>query len=270
MNASTKVIDTKDGQLAYHDSGSGVPIVLLHGGFLDHHMWDDQIPALAPRYRVIAPDARGHGDSANASGPFRNTDDLAALLRHLNIGPAVLAGVSMGASIAVDTALEHADLVRALVVSGAGTSEPEFTDPWTMKTLSQQMSAMAAGDVEAAIDALVLFAAGPYRALDSLSPGVEVRIREMARRTMTKHTIGETDWRIPVRDTWKRAAEITVPLLAITGELDAADHIAMATRLAATVAHGSVITLQGTAHFPNMERPGPFNKLISDFLRSLA
>jgi pimeloyl-ACP methyl ester carboxylesterase len=43
------------------------PLVLLHGGFLDHHMWDDQIPVFASRYRVIVPDARGHGASASAT-----------------------------------------------------------------------------------------------------------------------------------------------------------------------------------------------------------
>ena len=150
-------------------------------------MWDDQIPVLAPLYRVIAPDTRGHGASANASRPFRHADDLAALLRHLDTGPAILAGVSMGAGIAVDTALEHPDLVRALIVSGAGTSEPEFTDPWTRNVLSSWASAIAAGDLEGSIDAFALFAAGPHRAIGDVAPGVVRRIREMARTTMSKH-----------------------------------------------------------------------------------
>ena len=128
-------LSTGDGRLGYRATGTGPPLVLLHGGFLDHHMWDDQISDLASRYRVIAPDARGHGVSANATRPFRPTDDLAALLRHLGTGPAVLAGVSMGAGTAVDTALEHPGLVRALIISGAGTSEPEFTDPWMRDVL---------------------------------------------------------------------------------------------------------------------------------------
>jgi pimeloyl-ACP methyl ester carboxylesterase len=259
-------LETEDGRLAYLDTGAGHPLVLLHGGFLDHHMWDDQIPALAPLYRVIAPDARGHGASANASRPFRHADDLATLLRHLDTGPAVLAGVSMGASIAVDTALEHPDLVRALVVSGAGTSEPEFADPWTRNVLGSQVSAMAAGDLDGAIDAFALFAAGPHRNHDDVAPEVVRRIREMARRTMAKHTAGEPDWRIPVPDTWKRAATITVPLLAINGGLDSPDHIAMAGRLARTVARGNATTITGTAHYPNMERPGAFCQTLTRFL----
>lgn len=270
MNDDLAWLDTEDGHLAYRDTGSGEPLVLLHGGFLDHHMWDDQIPALARQYRVIAPDARGHGASANATRPFRPADDVAALLRHLGTGPAVLAGVSMGASTAVDTALEHPGLVRALVTSGAGTSEPEYTDPWTIQVRRDWYSAMAAGDRESAIDAFTLFVAGPHRALGSVDPDVTRRIREMARRTMAKHTTDEPNWLLSVPRTWERAAKITAPLLAVNGKLDATDHIAMAERLARTVAHGSITTINGTAHYPNMEQPQAYNAALTAFLSTLA
>ncbi|CAL9663992.1 3-oxoadipate enol-lactonase 2 [Streptomyces sp. enrichment culture] len=255
--------------LFWLDTGIGQPLVLLHGGFLDHRMWDDQVPALAERHRVIAPDARGHGRSANATEPFRHTDDLAALLRRLDIGPAVLVGVSMGGSIAVDTALEHPELVSAVVVSGAGTSEPNFTDPWTVRTWTTWQTAMAAGDVDAAVEAFMLFAAGPHRTLDDLAPQVVGRLREMTRSTLSKHTTDEPDLRVPVRDTWNRVAKIDVPVLAINGTLDSPDHIGMAEHLTRTVPGGAAISIDGTAHYPNMERPEAFTKALEDFLRTL-
>jgi len=269
MNTDVAWLDTDDGRLAYRDAGTGDPVILLHGGLLDHRMWDEQIPVLESRYRVVAPDTRGHGASANASRPFRPADDLAALLFHLGIGPAIVVGLSMGAGIAVDTALEYPHVVRALVVSGAGTSEPEFTDPWTLKVLSDMASSIAAGDAGSLIATFALFAAGPRRTLGDLDPDVVRRIREMARRTLTKHTAGEPDWLTPVRETWTRAAKINVPVLAINGDLDAADHIAMAERLARTVADGNVTTIEGTAHYPNMERPGAFNQALTGFLGTL-
>ncbi|WP_261953727.1 alpha/beta fold hydrolase [Streptomyces nigrescens] len=255
--------------LFWLDAGAGQPLVLLHGGFLDHRMWDDQIPALAARYRVIAPDARGHGRSANASQPFRHTDDLAALLRHLDTGPAILVGVSMGGSIAVDTALEYPELVRAAVVIGVGTSEPYFTDPWTTRTWTAWQSAMAAGDLNTAVEAFTRFAPGPHRTLDDLDPEVVGRLREMTRSTLSKHTPDEPDLRIPVHDTWNRAAKIDVPVLAINGALDSPDHLGMAERLIRTVADGHAISIDGTAHYPNMERPEMFNKALEGFLRTL-
>jgi NADP-dependent 3-hydroxy acid dehydrogenase YdfG len=141
------------------DTGAGPPLVFLHGGFLDHRMWEDQIPVFAEHYRVIAPDARGHGRSGNATGPFRHTDDLAALLRRLDTGPAILVGLSMGGGIAIDTALEHPGLVAAVIVSGVGTSEPYFEEPWAQEAFAAMGAAMAAGDPEGAIEAHLRFAA---------------------------------------------------------------------------------------------------------------
>ncbi|MFF8913185.1 alpha/beta fold hydrolase [Streptomyces sp. NPDC015032] len=268
MTASTDLFSFEigDGRLVYRDIGTGPLLVLLHGGFLDHGMWDDQVPALARTHRVIVPDARGHGGSSNADGPFRHTDDLAALLRHLDAGPAVLAGVSMGAATAVDTALEHPGLVRALVVSGAGTSEPEFNDPWVLQVQAAQADALAAGDVEGWIDAFMLFVAGPHRTLDDVDPVVVRRLREMTVRTVAKHTGGEPDLRVPVTDTWTRAAGITVPVLAIEGGIDSDDHIGMGRRLVRIVADGRAATVEGAAHFPNMERPEVFDGILGEFL----
>ncbi|CAL9593829.1 Putative non-heme bromoperoxidase BpoC [Streptomyces sp. enrichment culture] len=260
---------TDDGPLVYRAAGSGPPLVLLHGGFLDHRMWDAQIPAFAAGHRVIAPDARGHGASANATRPFRQTDDLAALLRHLDTGPAVLVGVSMGAGIAVDTALEHPDLVRAVVVTGAGTSEPDFRDPWTTAVLADWGRALAAGDVEGWLAAFLRFAVGPHRRTRDVDPGLLSRQREMALGTVTKHTAGEPDHRVPVTDTWSRAATIGVPVLAVHGGLDSDDHLRMAGRLARTVPDGREATVEGAAHYPNMERPDAYNALLARFLREL-
>jgi len=269
MTTDVAWLDTDDGRLSYHDAGAGDPVILLHGGFLDRRLWDEQIPALESRYRVIAPDLRGHGASANASRPFRYADDVAALLAHLDSGPGVVVGLSMGAGVAVDTALEHPHLVRALVVSGAGTSEPKFTDPWTRSVLADLASSAAVGDLETLVAAVTLFAAGPHRTLDDLDPNVVHRVREMARRTIAKHTVGERDWLLPVRETWSRAPTITVPVLAINGALDASDHIAMAERFARTVPDGTITTIEGTAHYPNLERPGAFDQALAAFLGTL-
>ncbi|WP_433175085.1 hypothetical protein [Actinoallomurus sp. CA-150999] len=81
--------------------------------------------------------------------------------------------------------------MRTLVVTGAGTSEPEFTDPWTLEVFGRWMPAMAAGDLEGSIDAFALFTAGPHRTLDEVSSEVDRRIRAMAHRTMSKHSAGE-------------------------------------------------------------------------------
>ncbi|MEU2563079.1 alpha/beta hydrolase [Streptomyces longispororuber] len=262
---------TADGSLVYRDTGpgSGPPLVLLHGGFLDHRMWDDQVASFARRHRVIAPDTRGHGGSANASVPFRQTDDLAALLRHLDVGPAVVVGLSMGAGIAVDTALEHPGLVGALVVVGAGTSEPAYEDPWALAVQAEWARAAAAGDAAAFVDATMLYAAGPHRTLDEVDPDVVRRLREMTERTVAKHAGDEPQLLVPVTDTWARAARLRLPVLAVTGDLDGPDNIAMAERLARSVPGSRTATVEGTAHYPNMERPEAFDAVLREFVESV-
>lgn len=260
---------TSDGSLAYLDDGAGQTLVLLHGGYLDHTMWDEQVRALAPRYRVIAPDARGHGASSNATRPFRPADDLAALLRHLDAAPAVLVGLSMGGGTAVDTALEHPDLVRAVVVGNVGTSEPVFEDPWSREVLAEQRRALIAGDVEGWLDAFLRFAAGPHRRLDDVDQDVVRRLRAMGRRTLAKHTGDEPNHLVPVPDTWRRAATIDVPVLAINGAIDSSDHLAMAERLVRTVPDGRATAIENTAHYPNMEDPAGYNALLAEFLETL-
>ncbi|MEU9605885.1 alpha/beta hydrolase [Streptomyces sp. NPDC048057] len=268
-NTGTQEFRTEDGALAYRDCGTGDALVLLHGGFLDHAMWQTQIDFFARSHRVIAPDARGHGGSANATRPFRHTDDVAALLRHLDCAPVVVVGLSMGGGIATDTALEHPDLVRALVVSGVGTSEPDFGDPWTTGVLADFQRALAAGDAAGGIERFLDFAAGPHRTLADVAPEVVHALRQMAWRTLAKHSAGEPVAMVPVTRTWERLPGIAVPTLALNGGVDSQDHLRMAGRLAREVANGRTAVVERTAHYPNMERPEVFNAILAEFLEGL-
>jgi len=257
------------GRLAYRDMGSGPLVVLLHGGFLDHRQWNAQLATLPDRFRVVAPDARGHGDSTNAGAAFRHTDDIATLIRHLDAGPAILVGVSMGAATATDTVLEHPGLVRAVVVSGAGTSEPEFTDGWTHDVLAQTMKALYGGDLPGALEQWGRFITGPHRTRADLDPAIPALVHEMTMKTWMKHTADEKDWSSHAEDTWARAAGLTIPVLAVIGGADSDDHRAMAARLADSVPGGRKITIADAAHYPNMEHPAEFDAIVSEFANSV-
>lgn len=256
-----------DGHLAYRDEGAGRPLVLLHGGALDHRMWDAQVDDLAADHRVVVPDARGHGRSSTPRAPFRHGDDLAALIGHLDAGPVTLVGLSMGGGTAVDLALEHPHLVRALVVSGAGTSEPEFTDPWALEVLATWRRTQEAGDIAGWVETFLLFAAGPHRGLEEVDADVVARCRAMATDTLATHVAdGPPVLPTPVGRTWERLPGITVPVLALCGALDAPDHLAMADRLVRAVPDGRSARVDGTAHYPNMERPEEFGAALREFL----
>ncbi|GII52373.1 hydrolase [Planotetraspora thailandica] len=112
------------GRLFYTDEGTGGETVLLvHGGTCDSHDWAAQIEPFGAHHRVIAPDLRGHGRSTEVTGgltPREFADDLALLLDSLDAGPAVVVGHSLGATVASVLAVEHPDLVRAVVAVDPG------------------------------------------------------------------------------------------------------------------------------------------------------
>ncbi|MFF9298560.1 alpha/beta fold hydrolase [Streptomyces sp. NPDC014764] len=264
-----RTFPSADGDLAYRDSGSGDLVVLLHSGFLDHRIWADHVPVLAERYRVVTPDTRGHGWSANATAPFRWADDLAALLRHLDAGPAVLVGLSMGGVIATDTVLEHPGPVRAVVTAGAVTGDFRYTDAWHRELQDTINGALATGDVTTWLHALLRLVPGPRRSADDIDPDILRRVREMALHTLSKHSADEKDRLVPVTGSLERAGEIRVPLLAVNGSLEPAELHAAAGRLAAAVPDGRTATVEGTGHYSAMERPDAFTRVLLDFLETL-
>lgn len=265
-------ITVPDGHLTYLDAGAGdVPVVLLHAGYVDNRMWQEQVGHLASRARVIAPDARSHGQSSTGLVPFRQCDDVAALIEHLGSGPAVLIGVSMGAGTAVDVALEYPRLVRALVISGAGTNEPYFEEPWALEQQARLERAIEAMDAPAWLAAELDYAAGPHRVLDDVDPDVVARLREMHEYFVATHIRPGIVPPDRVEGSWERLPEIRVPVLGIVGELDGLDHHRMCARAVGAVQDGrGMHTISGAGHFPNLEQPVQWDRIVDAFLAELA
>ncbi|MEW1954718.1 alpha/beta fold hydrolase [Terrabacter sp. NPDC080008] len=262
-------LELDNGHLTYTDTGphrgDGL-VVLLHGGGLDHRMWDDQVPVLARTHRVVVPDLRGHGLASTLDVPIRHCDDVAALVRHLDAGPAILVGVSMGGGAATDTALEHPDAVRAIVVSGTGTSAPTFSDPWVLGILEEWQRSIAQRDAQAYVEASLAFCAGPQRSMDEVGGDTVARCRRMLTDTLARHASPDAVMPQPVEDAWDRLGEIDVPVLALCGALDSRDHRDMGRRLAAGVRRGRYEEVPDGAHYPNMEQPAAWNAAVDAFV----
>lgn len=269
-----------DHRVAYLDvpapRAETAPLVLLHGGAVDHRMWTPQMSAF-PGRRVIVPDARGHGGTSDAEGPYRLCDDVVALLDFLQLERVVLIGLSMGGGTAVDVALEHPERVAALVVSGTGTSETRFRDRWALEVLDAWRTAAERGDAEGWIDAFLRFVPGPRRTLESVDASVRELVEAMARDTLSAHVqIGPGGTPVPpvpptpVTRTWERLGSIAAPVLAVCGEMDGEDHRAMGRRLAAAVPRGRYVEIPAVAHYPNLEAPDRFDAEVHAFLREVA
>jgi pimeloyl-ACP methyl ester carboxylesterase len=117
-----------------HGATSGVPLVLLHGGGSTIEVTFGRIlPFLAANHRVIAIEEQGHGRTSDRDQPVRfetSADDVATLLKQLDIEQADLFGFSNGASVAMQVAIRHRQLVRKLVFASSMTKKsgvhPQF------------------------------------------------------------------------------------------------------------------------------------------------
>src|SRR5258708_36832836 len=107
-------------QLNYELAGAGSPVALLHAGIADSSMWDDQFAHFAAAHQVLRFDMRGFGQSSMPDEPHSLSDDLYGLLRQLGIGPAAIVGASIGGGAALRFAIEHPEMVTALVPVGPG------------------------------------------------------------------------------------------------------------------------------------------------------
>jgi pimeloyl-ACP methyl ester carboxylesterase len=108
--------------LYYETHGTGRPLVLLHGGLGSGEMFGPTLPTLAEHHQVCLPDLQGHGRTADIDRSLDvklMADDIAALIRHLDLDRPDLVGYSLGGGVALFTARKYPEMVRKLVVVSA-------------------------------------------------------------------------------------------------------------------------------------------------------
>lgn len=118
------VLENNGARLYYETTGSGEPMVLVHGSWDDHHVWDQVVPALAESFRVLTYDRRGHSASTAPTGQGSVQDDLADLAALIKEAgePAHVVANSFGAVISIALAARQPELFRSL----AGHEPPLF------------------------------------------------------------------------------------------------------------------------------------------------
>jgi pimeloyl-ACP methyl ester carboxylesterase len=116
--SSANFADANGQHVFYRVQGAGKPLVLLHGG-IDPDSFGDNLAELARGRQVIAVHLQAHGHTPDTDRPLRSEtmgDDVAALIGHLKLGKADVMGYSLGAGVALQTAIRHPDAVDRLVI----------------------------------------------------------------------------------------------------------------------------------------------------------
>jgi pimeloyl-ACP methyl ester carboxylesterase len=260
-----------NGQKIYYEDtggeggGDGPVVIFSHGLFMDHAMFAPQVEALKGRYRCITWDERGHAGTAGETlAPFTyydSADDLAALLAHLGVKRAVLAGMSQGGFLSLRCALTHPEIVRALILidTQAGQEDPTaleghmaLANAWAANGLSDEMASVIEG---------IILGDGWAGA-----PAWKAKWKTITPVNMLgcMQTLAGRD------DVTGRLGEIKVPALVLHGDKDAAIDLALARKLAAGLGGGAeLVVIPGGGHAANLPHPQVANDAIVRFLDGL-
>ena len=180
-----KSIEVNGYPMAFHESGSGMPLILVHGTLNDYRYWNSEIGVFAEHYRVIAVSLRHHfpepwdgrGDDFSI---LQHANDLAVFIKRINLGPVHLLGHSRGGAVVLNVAARHPEVIRTLILvdtSGLEALLPDTPEASALSAETQQLvdrlaADLAKGDREAALRAYVEAFAGPGRksCLTTLQP----------------------------------------------------------------------------------------------------
>jgi pimeloyl-ACP methyl ester carboxylesterase len=255
--------------LYYETGGGGQPVVLLHPGFADSRIWDPQWQPYAERFRVVRLDLRGFGHSPISGMPIRYALDVAAILDRLAIRDAALVGCSLGGRVALELAVARPDLLRALVLVGAATSEALAAAPEMQAYGTALIDAIASGDLDAAVEVSVhAWVDGPHRTADQVDPEVRARVATMQRDAFVNTRDFAARWSEDplVGSLEGRLGEIATPTLVLVGQLDMDFFRDQARTLAYRIPQARLAVLEDTAHAPTIERPNDFDRIAVPFL----
>ena len=251
-------------EVAYERVGEGPPLVLVHGAAVDSRMWRPQLTALADEFAVVAWDEPGAGRSSDVPPDFAladYADCLAALIVALDLGPAHVAGLSWGGTVALELYRHHRELVATLLLVDTYAG-------WKGSLSEQEVRArvdgvrrmLAAADHSFDPTLPGLFAGDPPAEFVPLLEEMAAAVRPASMRTAVL-LMAEADQ----RDLLPR---IAVPTLLIWGELDARSPLTVARQFERAIPEAKLVVIPGAGHVSNLEQPEAFNDAVRKFCRA--
>jgi 3-oxoadipate enol-lactonase len=245
-------------------------LILLHAGYLDRRMWDDQFLVFARSFRVIRYDARGLGRSGPADTPYSSFEDLYALIRALKLTRVTLVGASLGGAASLDLAVTHPELVDKLVLVGPGLSGyawpvEDLNQPWRIEARAALAKADTVGVALAWAHSEYLL---PASAQTPLATKLRTLLSENVRswKGLLRHHEGYDT--APSPPALNRLGAIHDPALLIVGNRDVHDIQMIVEILGRRLPNAKTVVFKGAGHLPSMEQPGRFSATVLGFLRT--
>lgn len=249
--------------LAYERSGSGDPVVLLHGLGTNRAIWREAMPRLSRTRDVIAVDLLGFGESPRPSDPLRLaalSDALDDLLDRLELPTVDLVGNSLGGWLALFFALEHPEQVRKVVAVA-----PAF-----LFGLPEYLSAdaLAAGAGPKDMEAMRTYLQRVWRDANRLTEDEVRRHLEDRLAARDEHSIGTIAASIKTGEDLltDRLPQIRTETLVVHGKHDRVVSLEQSERVAREIEGAGLRLFEDSAHWPQLEEPDSFVQTVEEFL----
>jgi len=260
-------IQSDDATIAYHAVGDGPPIVLLHPFPANHEFWMPVAGTLAPRYRVILPDLRAHGDSDAGEGPAtmeKHAADLAHVMDDAGVGRAPLIGVSIGGYALFEFWRKHRGRVAALVL--CNTKAPGDSAEARSARLQVAKDVIERGTEPFFVTMIPRLLGRTTR--ETRPDLVEGALRMM--RKMSPADVAQVQQGMAERtDSVPTLKTINVPTLLVTGDEDILTGLNEAELMRQHIAGSELRLIAKAGHFSPWEQPEEAARLLRQFLDAL-
>ncbi len=267
------LLDLRDGgHLKYEDSGSGRPIVLLHGWGMRGEFFKAQIAALSTQFRIVVPDLRGHGDSSNLEenqSLSTLVDDVAELLVSLDLSQTMLIGWSMGAMVSWGV-MQHQEAGRvSSMVSIDMIPRLLNDDTWKF--------GLRDGDSASVFSEVVARMLADWPGFTRIFvPRIVARGQHAKRKALVDWVIDKTEKNHPEsmaqlwlsmasQDFRSQLAAIETPTLVTYGALSQLYSPAASEWVARQLPNSRRVGFANSGHSPHLEEPDAFNRAIETF-----
>jgi len=276
-----KHLELHGDRVAYQDAGSGPEtLVLIHGMAGSSGTWRAVIPQLSRRYRVIAPDLLGHGQSAKPRGDYSLGAFavwLRDLLDELEVSRATIIGQSLGGGVAMQFVYQHPQFCDRLILISSGGLGPDVG--WTLRMLSAPGAELL---LPVIAPRPVLSAGNKLRGWFSAAGIQSPRGAEMwsaytslsdaeTRQAFLRTLRSVVDHRGQAVSAFNRLhLTADMPTMVIWGDQDRIIPVEHGYALHEARPGSRLEVLEGVGHFPHVERPGDVVDLIDDFIDSTA
>jgi pimeloyl-ACP methyl ester carboxylesterase len=244
-------------KMYYEESGSGQPLILLHGGTVTSKMWEAHIPIFARHFRVIAPDSRGHGRTNNPAGElsYRSmANDVVALIHALDLDGPLICGYSDGGNIALEIGMRYPDLAAALVI---GAAWHRFSESYQNSLKAFGFPGPGTADFEmlqtAPIELVEFWRAEHFRSDDP----------DYWRKLLTQ---AATMWWTPLDYAAGDFQKITAPTLVLTGDRDDLIELEQAIELYQLIPQAELAVIPDKTHMAVTTEGNLFAVVVLDFL----